>query len=100
MTPRGVYNAAGFRTGSLRPRQPDGFVRPSLEAGVRSGPIPVNGYPIGESSVEGGRIMNRRRCWLRGRAMDARPAGFRPPRGCAVLCVFALPASVVEPSAR
>ena len=44
--------------------------------------------------------MNRHGCWLRGRAVDARPAGSRHLRGGTALLVFALPASVVEPSAR
>ena len=71
-----------------------------VEQWGRPSPIPVEGYLIGESAVEGGRIMNRHGCSLRGRAVDARPAGSRYRRGCTALHVFALPASVVEPSAR
>ncbi len=44
--------------------------------------------------------MNRHGCSLRGRAVDARPAGSRYRRGCTALHIFPLPASVVEPSAR
>ena len=44
--------------------------------------------------------MNRHGRWSRERAVDARPAGSRYRRGGTALFVFALPASVVEPSAR